>query len=344
MDAKLKLILFICIIAGIALIYIALSYIFAPYIFTGNIVFCRGDYELDPTDITVDSEGNFYIWTYSKYFIHKFNSDGKFVKGWGDTRSKDIFYHRIFTVDSEKDIYAVEYTRNFIRKYDQSGKLITRWVVRGDDNGNLPQIRAIAIDISGNVLVTTSIATTELDYSNGYVNVLVTDSYKCIQKFTSDGIFVEKLELPENNYSIAQEKIGDIAVDTKGNIYVAYWFSKKEAPHTMLSCIYKYDASGKFIDRMGAKNSKEKFFEHSSLKITPDFEGNIFVLNAFNCIYKYDSSGNFLCELWLKGLLSGYSHEASSIAVDRQGNIYVVNGEEKEVQKFIPNPVFKLFN
>src|SRR2546428_6444069 len=112
----------------------------------------------------------------------------------------------------------------------------------------------------------------------------------------------------------------DIAVDARGNVYVTGWDSNSKGYATI-----KYDPQGNLVWIARSTNT--------SRAIALDVAGNVYVAGAMwsenrldYATTKYDPQGN---EMWVAryhGPLVYGSEEATAIAVDAKGNVYVTGG------------------
>ncbi|MEO8609996.1 MAG: hypothetical protein ABI690_19030 [Chloroflexota bacterium] len=114
----------------------------------------------------------------------------------------------------------------------------------------------------------------------------------------------------------------DIAVDSKGNIFVST---------AGIKLIKKFDRDGHFVTNWGQTGGRDGDFSISS-GIAVDAQGNVYIADFGNIrIQKFDNDGNFLMT-WKTESPRG----PASIVIDPDGNAYVDNfGTHKHyLQKF----------
>jgi len=182
----------------------------------GTWVMNFGYYNLTlPMGVCTDSNGNYYVADSGANRIVKFNTLGVFVDSWGTLGQDDgEFVQPCYIVaDSNDNLYVADRGNSRIQKFDTAGNFITKWGTNGGvpdpdplenwgiGDGDLFLPIGLAVDSSDNIWVA--------DSSNNR-----------IQKFTSSGVFVEKIGIfsgTTGNFFSPQ----GIAVSSNGTLYVA---------------------------------------------------------------------------------------------------------------------------
>jgi hypothetical protein len=277
--------------------------------------------------ITVDAAGNQYI-------------TGLFT-GTGDFDPGPATFN--LTSNGAEDV--------FISKLNASGNLVWAKNIGGTD---YDYGRGIAVDVSGNVLVTGSFkGTADFDPGPGVVNISSAGGFD---------IFICKLDA-SGNFSWAK-KFGDgtdedrgnaITVDAVGNVYTTGSFKgtidfdpgggiANITADYIDVFISKLDVSGNYVwaKKVGGVFTDIGYGivvdEAGYVYTAGHFRGNncdydpgpgLFYLNTFGdsdqFVLKLDSSGNFV---WARQVTSPavYFSYAYSLAVDTSGNIYTTGG------------------
>ncbi|MEE9571656.1 MAG: FG-GAP-like repeat-containing protein, partial [Candidatus Neomarinimicrobiota bacterium] len=188
----------------------------------------------------------------------------------------------------------------------------------------------------------------DVDY-NGDVYVVDNNNNR-IQKFDSAGNFIGCLgggvagwQTPCLSYSWGSadgqfnEPLG-LAVDNSNNIYVTEQDNSR---------IQKFDSDGNFLLKFGSYGSGDGQFRYV-YDVDIDSNGNMYTVEFYNNrVQKFDSAGNFVgciggvvagwqnpCVSFSQGSADGQFYISYAIAIDINGNIYVVDAGNHRVQKF----------
>ena len=170
-----------------------------------------------PSHIAIDSQDNIYITDYGTETIQKFSNDGMFILKWGSNGLEDGQFTTPLGIatDSSDNVYVLDeginddgkYSR--IQKFSQDGKFLTKWGSYGKGDGQFLSLSGIAIGSSNTVYI--------VDFKGEF-----------LQKFTSDGEFVEKISI-QSAASIHDTFSGTTSVsidDSTGNFYITNGIDK----------------------------------------------------------------------------------------------------------------------
>ncbi|MGA7340820.1 MAG: hypothetical protein WBE72_02160 [Terracidiphilus sp.] len=271
--------------------------------------------------VAIDPAGNIYLPQFST--IQKLNSAGVFEFQLGSDVSGQIEGGEVFslfasvTTDAAGNLYVLD-TFNYVSKFDGSGKLITRWGPQGVTGAELA---GIGLDSSGNVYVGDS-------------------ENNCIRKFNGTGSpLLTWGSAGSGNGQFNQ--LQDLAVDGEDNVYVADYGNSR---------VQKFDSSGVFQLAWGSKGSADGQFGSGPFGVAADPAGSLYVTDPGNArIQKFDGSGVFKFAWGSQGSGSGqfkfgyYSilnfqnlpaPSPGGVAVDLQGNVYVLDPGNSRCQKF----------
>ena len=207
-------------------------------------------------------------------------------------------------------------------KYDPDGGEL--WVARynGPDHMDDEAV-SLVLDDQGTVYVTGTSQGTGT--GQDYLTI----------KYDPDGneLWIARYNGPGND----EDRASSIALDPEGNLLVS---GKSEGVGTRDDyATLKYNPDGDLLWTARYKDPEKNFDGDSSLAV--DDMGNVYVTSRSNSfvplsswvllmVIKYDSEGN---EIWVARYSSqenGYDY-ATSVAVDRERNVYVTGGSCKEV-------------
>jgi len=163
-----------------------------------------------PKDVAVASDGSVYVSDTGNARIQKFTSEGVFVSKWGTrgTGDGELSNPNGVAVASDGSVYVVDDANSRIQKFTSEGAFLTKWGISsigsypaGDGQFEEPEGISVA--------------------SDGSVYVADTRNYR-IQKFTSEGVFVSKIEGSTWGTGDGQfQSPSGVAVSSDGSVYVA---------------------------------------------------------------------------------------------------------------------------
>lgn len=154
--------------------------------------------------LTTDASDIIYLVNNCTNSILKFGNDGTYLGNWvvyDDEDGRDIALAYLDT-DSVGNVYILDKINNVIRKYTNNGVLLEEWGGSGNQEGEFNSPAGLAIDNDGNVYIS--------DPQNGYR----------IQKFNTDGDFIEMFSEPNGILEDEFINPSELEVDNQGHLYV----------------------------------------------------------------------------------------------------------------------------
>lgn len=282
-------------------------------------------YFQSPGQLATDPVGNVYVTDVGKHRVIKLSPRGRYLNKLGGKGAGEgqIRAPMDVATDSGGNVYVVDSASQRVLKFGSSGSFVLKWGGEGSAQGkfgaNPKGSQApggpfgIAVDAAGYV------------YVNDAVNFR-------IQKFTSDGAFVEEWggetlgerRYPGNPLDVAAGPAGDIYVTDYGN-----------------GGVYRFSSNGGFRGswRVPSVGGLGPF------GVATDSAGRVFVADsASQHIEKFTAAGKLLRE-WGgqgtgKGKFDGGFSGPTGIATDRAGHVYASEIERKRIFKFSSNGRF----
>jgi len=177
-----------------------------------------------PTDAIVDPDnGDIFISDgYGNSRVHKFDTEGNYIKSWGEPGSDEGKFslpHNI-AITSDKRLIVADRENFRLQIFDTEGNFIDQW--------HIHHPMSVTTDRKDNIYVG--------EMGPPPVQEGVKNLGNCVSILNSEGKLIERLgdELPGSNDNQFVAPHG-IAVDSNGSIYVAevawtFWFSRQENP------------------------------------------------------------------------------------------------------------------
>jgi DNA-binding beta-propeller fold protein YncE len=264
-----------------------------------------------PSGITLDNQGNLYIFDTGNDRVMKYDHDGQFVTQWGGTgRDDGQFYAAGFdngiAGDAQGDVYVTDIGNARVQKFDSAGKFLLKWEEQVTGAGLFWGLLAVAVDRQGNVYV-----------------VARDQNRTLILKYDRNGKFL--LKWGEESFAPGQTFMPSaITIDNQDLVYLM---------DRSYGTIQIFDRSGRFIARWALKCGDNQ--PVAPLGLTTDTSGNLYVTDYYsNRICKYDPNGQFLNAWGEKGTADGQFDKPNGIIVDVQNNVYVVDNRNDRILKF----------
>jgi len=255
----------------------------------------------------------------------------RLVKVWPEApQGWHFFKPNGVAVDKSGNVYIGDSGNYRVKKFDPEGRFITQWGSPGQGDGQFNTICSVKVDGSGIVYVF------DTDWAKW--------QYNRIQKFTPYGQFIGTLERRTPDGDTIKLPI-DLASDSEGNIIVLAVDYRPGVNRTYGARIEKYSRQGEFISQWGAEAGSGDGQLQRPNAIAVDAEGNIYIAEIANHrVQKFDASGKFLMRWGTSWAVLGegdgrFRGGARSIAIDRTGDLYVV--DVNSVQKFTPAGEFR---
>lgn len=243
------------------------------------------------------------------HFLVVLNRNGEVIEEWRQWYDRFRVPHRITTdpYDPEKHIWMIDRGTQQIFKFSNDGKRIDLELgekdVAGNDEKHFGRPTDIAFLPDGTFFI-----------SDGYDNARVVKfdrNGKFLLTWGKKGTGPGEFDLPHC-----------IAVDARRRLYVA-----DRSNHR----IQVFDENGKFLDQW------PNIPQPHHLMITQD--QTLWVADGTTSrIAHYDLNGKLLTYWGVQGTSPGYMNQPHAFSTDPDGNLYIANGLNQRVEKYIPNP------
>jgi len=269
----------------------------------------------DPRGIAVDETGNIYVAHSGNNRIQKFDSNGNFLTQWGSKGSGPGQFQEPWgiAVNAEGHVYVADTWNHRIQKFDGEGKFLAQWggyratggAAVGEE-GFFWGPRDIAVDAAGNIYVS--------DTGNKRVQVFGPDDQFLDQW---GGVGVEDGQL--------DEPVG-ITIDEEGNIYVADTWNQR---------VQKFDQDLEFVTGWPITGWYGQSVVNKPYLAAGG--GRVYVTDPEGYrVLVFDQDGEFVAIFGEYGFDSKSFSLPTGIAVDGDGNVYVIDSANHRVMKFGP--------
>jgi DNA-binding beta-propeller fold protein YncE len=284
---------------------------------TGDSQFLR------PHDLEFDNKDKFlYVVDRDGNRIQVFNKNGTFLFKFGE---KGIGNGRFLVpygidVDIKGNVWVADRFNHRIQEFDSQGNFILKF---GNEN-ELPSNASGKFDNPRHV---------EVDKSLKYVYVADSKNNR-IQQFDTNGNFLKVIGKYGN--SCGEFNLPTtIEEDSKGNFFVNERGNER---------IQKFDSNWNPILMWGSKGTGNYQFCHLE-HIALDKFDNVYVTDPQSdpgCsmqprVLKYDDEGKFITKFGSYGSGPGQFRDPEHLALDSEGNIYVSDRKNDNIQKFSPS-------
>jgi|GEM_PF-138417 len=271
--------------------------------------------------VAVDAQDNVYVFTRAVPPVQVYDSNGKFLRAWGEDYIKTAHHLKI---DHNGNIWVADIGHHVIMQFTPEGKLLKEIGTRGkagDDEYHLNQPTDMAITPSGEVFV-----------SDGYGNNRVVH-------YDRNGKFVNswgKMGTGPGEFSLPHA----VALDSKGRLYVADRNNVR---------VQVFNQEGKLLDEWRNVlvpwgfwvTSKDEIWVCGSSPMPWRKDDVVLGCPPKDQVFmKFNTAGKLL-ELWTipKGEdgkeQPGDLNWVHAIALDSQGNIYAGDIIGQRAQKFV---------
>lgn len=264
-----------------------------------------------PRDILVSKSGVVYVADSYNARIQAFDRNGNYLFEWNEATKGLFGYVVALSEDQAGNIYAAHQTTDQICRYTVDGPGYLCWGEYGDGQGQFENLIDVTVK-----LVNLPSGTVEWVYT--------VDNEARIQIFTTDGTFVKKILLNDDE-SIPKEYVSRLLVDNNGTLYVLNLGG---------NTIYKFDYQGQLLQ-------KYNLFEllggncASALEFGPD--GAIYLTNTqLNRIHRVNPLDMTLEKTWFGdyGDVTEFFFWPLGFSFSEDGLLYVMDFDNARVLVF----------
>ena len=213
-----------------------------------------------PAGIALDSNENIYVTDEWMNRVSVFDSEGNFLKHWGEGGQNDgQFNHPAgIDIDTEDNAIVVDSLNHRVQKFTKDGNFLGEWGGFGEGQGELNSPWGIGLDDQNNVYVA--------DHKNHLAQKFSPDG-EYLMAFGSEGTGRGQLTRPS-----------DVTVDSDGDVYVCDWANDR---------VQVYGPDGDFITTfIGDAQELAKWHKQT-------VDSNIDVIKARRRVYSLEPEWRF---------------------------------------------------
>ena len=253
--------------------------------------------------------------------IQAFDKEGNFLFSFGKNGQGDGEFSVPYglDVDKEGNLWVADRANHRVQKFDSQGNFILK--IGGDDfkksaePGKFDNPRHVRVDPD-----------------NKYVYVADSKNNR-VQQFDTNGKFIKvigKLGDKPGEFNL----VTTIEIDPEGNFFTTERGNER---------IQKFDKDWKPILMWGSKGSGDSQFCHSE-HFAIDKYGNVYMndpqsdpgCSQIPVVKKYDNNGKFITKWGSLGKEPGQFGDPEHMAIDSEGNVYISDRKNDNIQKFAP--------
>jgi outer membrane protein assembly factor BamB len=260
-----------------------------------------------PADVAVSPDGSVWVVDQRANHIQLFEPSGALLETWGGPGTGESQFrfgdYGAVSFDGDGNLYVLDTDNHRVQKFDPDRNFVTAWGRFGTADGEFIAGSDIAVAPDGTVYV---------------IDVERRD----VQTFTSDGTFLFSFDGPSVTVKFGAD-LARIGVDADGNLYV---------PNG--SVVHKFAPDGTLRLTVGSEGGGDGQLG-VAIDAAANAAGHLFVSDAAtNRIQVFDENGHFLAAWGGEGTEPGQFDGPDALSMDADGNIYVLDFNNKRIQKF----------
>jgi uncharacterized protein (TIGR03663 family) len=271
---------------------------------------------LTPRNLAIGPDGRLYVTDSGNHRIQLFDSDGRFLYGWGTFGAEPGQFHEPWGIAVDENfVYVADTWNHRVQKFTHDGEFVALFGQSGlpevgDAAGLFYGPRDVLILPDGRLLVT--------DTGNHRIQIL-----------DGEGNFLDQLGTRGSRLGEMNEPVG-LAAGPDGFIYLAdTWNARVQR---LAPDIRPFDAWSVRAWRSESISNKPY--------VAVDNAGRIYVTDpeAFRVLV-FNSRGDFLARFGRYGEDAGGLGLANGIAIDAEGRVYLADAGNNRIVRYAPLPL-----